>query len=266
MIKRLIESILIDSDEHFKSTIMTGYDVCFENFTPTLSKIDKAKTAVYRGKRVTWYGTPGKMIAIRKDHVDGRYGNIYDDEKMNSLVLMIKKSEKPVELSCSYGFVEHMSLTRFIEELESFARGRFNDEYDGKSRPATTGDSRLDQYLGSEYLDDIDDIDSDMKPFIKLKTKLALGQITVDEIKEKVEFDWDALDDYIALEASLKDAIETNIGDIGSIRVQLRDGHHRVFGAIQAGEEFVCVDVADLSGDIADIKELSRYPYIKVIK
>lgn len=266
MIKRLVESIITHFDKDLASVIQSGYEVCFENFTAKLSTIDKANTAKYRGKRVVWYGTPGKMIAIRKDHVDGRFGNIYDDEKLDNLVSLINSSETPVELSCSYGFLEKTTIDRVMEEQESFAKGRFQSEYDGKARPASTGDSRLDQYLGSEYLDDIDDIDSDMKPFIKLKTKLAFGKITVDQIKEKIDFDYDALDDYIALEASLKDAIETNSGDIGSIRVQLRDGHHRVFGAIQAGEEYVCVNVADLSGDEINLNDLAAYSYIKVIK
>jgi len=42
----------------------------------------------------------------------------------------------------------------------------------------------------------------------------------------------------------VKEAKESSSGDLGKFTVQLRDGHHRVMGAIKAGEEFVCLNLA----------------------
>ena len=37
--------------------------------------------------------------------------------------------------------------------------------------------------------------------------------------------------------------MENNERDFGKLKVQLRDGHHRIFGAINAGEKYVMVDI-----------------------
>jgi hypothetical protein len=45
------------------------------------------------------------------------------------------------------------------------------------------------------------------------------------------------------MENKLKDAQANDEGDFNKFKVQLRDGHHRVFAAFN--ERYVCVDLVD---------------------
>ena len=46
---------------------------------------------------------------------------------------------------------------------------------------------------------------------------------------------------------------------MGEFRIQLRDGHHRVMGAIEAGEQYICVNL-----DKDDVKKFADR--IKLVK
>ena len=50
---------------------------------------------------------------------------------------------------------------------------------------------------------------------------------------------WAIMNDCEAVDSCIDE-----YGDIGNFDVQLRDGHHRVMGAIAAGEQHVCVNLA----------------------
>lgn len=91
-------------------------------------------------------------------------------------------------------------------------------EYEGhgyEHRPLTTGDSELDNFIINK--DDYDE----------------------EESKE--------------MEELLSEAIKNNDGDLGKQIVQIRDGNHRAFAAIAAGEEYVWVKMYD--NQFQDIKE-----------
>jgi hypothetical protein len=49
--------------------------------------------------------------------------------------------------------------------------------------------------------------------------------------------------EFIDMEESLKYTVDNEFGNIGDFRIQLRDGHHRVMGAIEAGENYICVNL-----------------------
>lgn len=89
------------------------------------------------------------------------------------------------------------------------------------------------------------------------------------DIKESIEYEYenglerplttgsDELDEYITdpeqfdeeereeLEEELQYAIEHDEGDLGSLVIQIRDGNHRAFGALLAGEPYIYLLVSD---------------------
>jgi hypothetical protein len=235
--KRLLELTGIMSEDFFD-----------EKLPSNIKKLSKR----YVGRGVTWYGDPNQMIVIHKDYVDGMWGNIYDMDKFNSVVEMIRDSEENVEFECSYAMGSVVSLIDIKEEQQANYSNRFEIDYEGKKEPASTGDDTLDVYVGNEdYMEEEYGLSSEevVKFFDKNKFSLAEDVKTVEKLKEEfsnLEHDQDdeyAFGEFIELETSLKDVIDNELGDIGDFRIQLRDGHHRVMGAIEAGERYICVNL-----------------------
>jgi hypothetical protein len=227
-----------------------------EYYNTTIPKEDAARSAKYVGTNVVWYGNKGNMVVLHKSQVHGMWGNIYNHEKMNYLSDLIQNHDEKVELECSYGIPSIVTLIDILEHQNSYLRDDFGMEYEGYTKPYSTGDSELDEYLGIEYPTEHDMLGCDeediMNEFIELyRTELAQGRYTPEHIKnefykvlpEPSEFDLECLSNYFKLEAGLKNVIDNELGDYNKLSVQLRDGHHRVFGAIQSGEEYVCVNI-----------------------
>lgn len=241
-------------------------------FDENLPKEVKRHSSKYVGRQVTWYGDPEKMIVVHKSQVEGMWGNIYDPEKLRYLVELINNSEDNVEIECSYAIGELNSIVDVIEEQTAHHNDSFSVDYDGKKEPASTGDDELDEYLGNEeYIIDnnmtsggeVDDFlkENRFKLIYDLKSKEQLQaefkNVEIDENDGedyKDENDYEAFREFIKYEEAAIEAIENNSGDIGNFTVQLRDGHHRVMGAIEAGEERVCVNV-----DKESLEKYSNY-------
>lgn len=235
--KRLLELAGIVSEDFFD-----------EKLPSNIKKLSKR----YVGRGVTWYGDPNQMIVIHKDYVDGMWGNIYDMDKFNFVVEMIQDSEDNVEFECSYAMGGIVDFVDIKEEQQSKYSDRFEIDYEGKKEAASTGDDALDVYVGNEdYMEEEYSLSSEevVKFFNKNKFSLAEDVKTIEKLKEEfsnLEHDEDdeyAFNEFIELETSLKEVVDNELGDIGDFRIQLRDGHHRVMGAIEAGERYVCVNL-----------------------
>lgn len=220
------------------------------------TRVKKLSTRVEL-KQVTWYGNPEQMIILRADEVHGMWGNIYDNNKLDYVVNMIKSGDedrKP-EFECSYGMGNVISIIDIEEEQRAFHGGHFESEYE-KDRPASTGDEELDEYIGTEEITDLDFVSDNVsnpdiiKFFDKHKLSIVFGEATPDELMERLgllnpdEEELEAIEEFIRLGVEIKKAMDTNQGDFNKFMVQLRDGHHRVMGAIKAGETHVCVNLA----------------------
>lgn len=224
-------------------------------FNPTLSKDVKKFSKKFEGRNVVWYGDPDQMIVIHKDSVEGMWGNIYYPEKLEQLSDLILNYEGKVELECSYGHGGVIDLTDVVEEQQAYLQDRFEVDYDGKNRPASLGDDDLNRYVGTEEIGDLDFISSyvtqqEVQDFFEnYWTSFAKGRVSLDQLKEEFkqlepsEEEVEAFREFIELESGVKEAIENKRGDIGKFTVQLRDGHHRVTAAINAGEEYICVNL-----------------------
>jgi hypothetical protein len=236
-IKKLLRESLLGEEDY--------YDVKLPDDVKRLSHR-------YEGRNVVWYGDPDQMIVIHKDQVEGMWGNVYNPEKLQFVVDMINNSDEKVEFECSYGIGDVITLTDIVEEQTSNIEGSFNIDYDGKERPATTGNDELDIYLGTENLDEFDGLadyvsDSDVfDVFNQNKIFIALGKVSVEELKREyfeITDDEEGLNKFLEYENMVKYANENKSGDLGKFMVQLRDGHHRVMGSIKAGEDYVCVNI-----------------------
>jgi hypothetical protein len=223
-------------------------------FDKKLSKDIKSRSHRYVGRAVTWYGDPDQMIVISAEDIHGTFGNIYDSDKLEFVTNMIMNSENNVELECSYGIGSVVDFTEIMEEQTAEIGGYFMQDYDGKTRPNSTGDEELDKYVGTEeitYLDFMSYEPSDeiIAFFDRNRFSLIRGYRTSQELIDEIktlspdENDVDAFEQFLDYENKLLSAKENNEGDFNRFAVQLRDGHHRVMGAIDAGERWVCLNL-----------------------
>ena len=237
------------------------------HFKPKLSEDEKRGTAVYKAHYVDWYGTPGKMVSVHKDNIVGMSGNIYDPEKLEMTTELIREYPTKIEFLTSYGLLTVIEFIDIQEQQEANVNDRFELDFDGYKSPATIGDTELDNYIGHEDISDsilgsyIDVPDFDLYEFFNKEKFFLIYGKSVDALKNEltnfsneknIELDEDtlnAVDEFIEIERKLKIAVDEKDGDIGKLQIQLRDGHHRVFSAIAAGDDWVCVDLVD-----ADIK------------
>lgn len=205
----------------------------------------------YSTRGIDWYGDPDQMIVVSSDSVDGMYGNTYNHDKLKSITNMIKTtrdgSVPNMEISCGYATATVVSLQEITEEQESVIGGTFRTDYDGHDTPLTTGDGELDRYITSEGISLIFDYaePDEIVLFEKLKFGIVHKEYTEDQLREKLSdsIDVDLLDEFIDKENELNDAVNSNDGDLGRFKIQVRDGHHRTMGAISAGEPTVCVNL-----------------------
>jgi len=227
-----------------------------EFFDPTLPDDIKRLSKKFVGKNVIWYGDPDQMIVIPAEDVHGMSGNIYDYEKLQFVVDLILESPELVEFECSYGIGSVVTLIDIREHQEAEVQDRFMIDQDGHDRPYSTGDNELDKYIGTEDMSDqefVYMITSDpniLKFFDEHKYDLVNGKETEESLTQKFnelnpdEDDFTAFEEFLSLEVELAEAFRNQTGDIGVFKLQLRDGHHRVMGAIKAGEDYVCANLA----------------------
>jgi hypothetical protein len=230
-----------------------------ENFTQTISNEIKRFSNRYEGRNVVWYGDPEQMIVIHKDNVHGMFGNIYDESKMSQILELLKDARyegEKVELECSYGLGDLVSLQEIEEHQQAVIQERFLSDYDGHDRPYSTDNDEVDKYLGTDEMYNqpfVEDNDVDDPQTIKffethkydlVSKKSDENTLTrlFNEIKPD-ELEIQAFREFIVLEEELLNCNESQTGDINEFNVQLRDGHHRVMAAIESGEKYVCLNL-----------------------
>jgi len=233
-------------------------------FNTTIDNDVKRLSARYVGRGVTWYGDKDQMVVLDKDDVYGMWGNIYDKDKLEFVTDLIRNHETNVEFECSYGMGGIINFTDILEEQTSYYSENFATDYEGKTDPASTGNDEVDKYVGTEEIEDLDFISTNVSEevilqfFNKNRFSLIYEKSTVNQLKDSFtklgpdEYEVDAFEQFIEYEVALKEADVNDEGDFNRFTVQLRDGHHRVFGAIDAGEQYVCVNL--------DKESIERYP------
>lgn len=246
-----------------------------EYYTAKLSNEIKKMSNKFNGKGVIWYGDPDRMIVLYKDQIHSMDCNVYDPDKMKSLVKLIRDHEDKIEIECSYGLANVVEFIDIKEHQESVLSDHFGVDFTHDD-PYTTGDEELDKYIGSDDSDEYDLEEyfgwsissSDVVDFLNdHKFDLIDGTHTEESLKKEFdklesEEDNEIFDEFIRIETKLKKAEKNNEGDFGKFTVQLRDGHHRVMGAIEAGEEYVCVNLT--KEDIEQYKDKDLYTKVEM--
>lgn len=118
---------------------------------------------------------------------------------------MIRNSEDNIEIECSYAMGSIIDIVDIIEEQESFYRGEFGTDYDGKEEPASIGDEELDTYIGNEdyFSDNYDLSENGVEFFTKHKFDIVRNNKTEQELKNILDtFKED--EDSIAFEELVK--------------------------------------------------------------
>jgi len=168
---------------------------------------------VYWGDGVGWVGTQGQMMKLPWDQVTASPMNPFDASKVSAFKQLIESGERPI-MYAPPAFIDRINLDDVRESRQAAARDELFDSH-GMTRPYTTGDEELDEFLEDE------------EGFIAL---------WADD-----ENDEETIRSDMTIRAER--AIAEQEGDLGKIVASLRDGNHRAFGAQLAGEDGVWVIV-----------------------
>lgn len=172
---------------------------------------------VYRGRRVSWLGHQGRMLRLSWEEIHPVAGNIFYPDKLATYAAFMEESDAPVPAPA--GWVGgRITAQDVAESQEAFARDELFESH-GMTRPFTTGDDDLDEYLRDRR---------EMKQRLK---KLARDDEEHEEISAIIE----------EMEPLVEAAEERGDGDLGRVTVTLRDGNHRAYAAYLNGEPYVWV-------------------------
>lgn len=189
-----------------------GYGELSDYYPKTAAgEIDEHDGDFYYGRNVVWAGEQGRMVRADPDYLQHIWGNIFDPDKLAAIVSGIEEADDRLVFVAPYGTVGRIGL-QDVKESHEYA------EDEGLDRPYTTGNDELDRYLV-----DRDDV--------------------LDEYGD--EGDLDRVQAEKDLDAALAEAVQDGAGDLGEWVVTIRDGNHRAFGALMAGEPYVYVMVSD---------------------
>jgi hypothetical protein len=171
---------------------------------------------------VVWCGRKGEMLRVGPDYLQHIWGNIFDPNKLAAVVTGVQQAPERIGFYAPVATVSKIDLTSVKESIEY-------DVDEGLDRPYTTGDEELDKYL-----------------------------VDPDEVLDTYAASWDYEEeeddpDYKAarqnakeeIERRLVEAVAHNEGDLGQWEVTVRNGNHRAFGALIAGEPYIFVWLDD---------------------
>lgn len=187
----------------------------FEDYYPqsAAGEVEYREGDLYYGRNVIWVGDEGRMIKADPEYTQHIWGNIFDEDKLAAVVSGIDEADDRVMFVAPYGDASRIDL----QDVKESHEGGWED--DGLDRPYTTGDEELDRYL----------VDPE-------EVLYEYGDEPGDETWEEARAD---------IEERMEAAVAGGEGDLGQWVVTIRDGNHRAFGALIAGEPYVYVMLSD---------------------
>jgi hypothetical protein len=183
---------------------------------------------LYYGRNVIWAGDHGRMVKVRPGNIEHIWGNIFDADKLSAIVAGIQEAEDRITFVAPYGTVSYVTLQDVAESIQAFAHG----DDDGMDEPLSTGDEELDKYIA-------------------------------DPVQYAEDNEWQGEQLLREMRAAAKEAERSGWGDVGTLRFTVRDGNHRAFGALLAGEPYIYMIVED--NQMQDLKD-PKYGRTKAAK
>jgi ParB-like nuclease family protein len=165
---------------------------------------------LYYGRNVIWDGYDGRMVRVSAEHLDPIEGNIFDEDKLAAVRDGILQAEERLVFTAPYGEAHLIQVDDIKESIEY-----------GDDDVLTTDDEELDRWLvdWEEYLyEEGFDPDDDPEAWAEAQAEM---------------------------QAQLEQAVRDGWGDLGAFRFQIRDGNHRAFGALAAGEPYIWMIISD---------------------
>lgn len=227
-----------------------------EYFAEKLPEDAKRNSVYYTGRAITWYGTPGKMVSVPAHMIERMEHNIFYQDKLDYLEDMIQNSEDNVEIEVSYGTVHQIGIVDVMETQRSFKDDRLDIDYDNLDEPYTTGDDDIDEYLASEDVSELDLYDynfwnidsSDLLEYINKNKGYYKDDESfedfINDFDDLTENDIECVKDFLKIEKIIQEMIKDGDGDLGTYRVQARDGNHRTTIA-KKFENYICIDLTN---------------------
>lgn len=241
-------SIIIQFPEHVQIILPENENDALEKTQGTLSGMDISESIqpestlkpiyfdatknpndyadVYYGKNVTWVSNMGDKVAqIPAYYVTMMPGNIMDSNKLSKFYHIIKNQENPI-FELPFADIYQIDLQDIIETQREYKKGHI--DWYGMSEPWSTGNQELDEFIATPE-GDYDDLFS---PYSDEEYR--------QELIEELE------------------SLQPGNGDLGAYYAQVRDGNHRTFAAISAGEPYIYFRVSDHSVNVP--QEILAFP------
>ena len=219
----------------------------------------KSDDNLYVAGNVVWDGFQGEMILVPKEYAYSVDGNIFSNDKIARVKQLVDRARyegEYVKFDAPVAAVSLVDLGTIAEDQQYFEYGS------GRGVALSSGDEDLDKFLkdpeewGDDNMYSADIFDDAVFQKInedKWSDKWALMQhiwerwnswssdeLEVSDIERGFYAVYDSdLDDYNVIGEALDEADKYGGGDIGKLVFQMRDGNHRTFGALAAGEPYV---------------------------
>jgi len=249
-----------------------------ENYTESRNNIrDQKFKSQYFRHEVKWGNNVGWEVKIDNafpidssliPYVRSLDGNIFDHKKLKDMFRIVsdaRRYNQYVMFEPGYCLIEMIDITDIKEAFE------YAD--DPSEVSLTTGDENVDNFLKSEedwisenmfVLDNLNDIKRFFVEYKDLEKEDEWGDPNFDNFIAwaNTQLSWYFSDDDLIedmenwekLQEDIRHAKENETGDIGELDIQLRDGHHRFWGAVSAGEPLIWWQMEETLA-----KEVQRY-------
>jgi hypothetical protein len=173
---------------------------------------------LYTGRNVIWHGFEGRMVRVDAEYIEHIRENIFYPDKLAAVVAGVVEHPDKVCFDAPYGTISKVDLQTVKESLG------YDDE-----DPYSTGDEELDDYL------------KDPELFLE-----DYGLPEDEEYQEKKQ----------EMDEALAQAVADEDGDLGAWVFSVRDGNHRAFGSLLAGEPHIWAILSD--NEVQDLREAQK--------
>jgi hypothetical protein len=197
--------------DHFRDMISDVESGELEEYYPATAagEMEEDRRDAYRGRKVVWLGEAGRMVKAPADRVQPLDQNIFSARKLRTVANAVRFAQEPLVFEATYAQAMLVDPSDVAESIQSAPRAELDNDI---RKPLTTGSPELDEYLAFPE---------------EVLAEAGKPRSRARAAEEK------------RLKAELAQAVRDRDGDLGKLLYSVRDGNHRVFGALLGGEPYV---------------------------